>query len=165
LALDDYIISDYSKPDGKAVNLYVAYYASQRTGESPHSPLVCIPGGGWSITKFGRLDAGATHPFNRAVIERNDSKQLVYYWYEERGRSIANEYWSKWYLLSDAITKNRSDGALVRLITVISPGEVERDADNRLLAFMKDLQPVLRGYLPSEDATSSPGSNVLLRKL
>ncbi len=164
LAVDDYIVSDYGKPDGKAVNLYVAYYASQRTGESPHSPLVCIPGGGWSITKFGRLDAG-THPFNRAVIERSDSKQLVYYWYEERGRSIANEYWSKWYLLSDAITKNRSDGALVRLITVIAPTEVEGDADNRLLAFMQDLQPVLRGYLPSEDAKSSAGSNVLLRKL
>jgi len=165
LALEDYVLSDYSKPDGKAVNLYVAYYASQRTGESPHSPLVCIPGGGWQITRFERLDSGISPPLNRAIIERNGSKQLVYYWYEERGRSIANEYWSKWYLLSDALTKNRSDGALIRLITAISPGELERDADNRLRAFMQDLLPRLSQYLPSEVATSSPGSNVGMRKL
>ncbi len=98
LALDDYILSDYSKPDGKAVNLYVAYYASQRTGESPHSPLVCIPGNGWSIAKLGRTRFSSGQPLNRAIIERNGSKQLVYYWYEERGRWIASEYWSKWYL-------------------------------------------------------------------
>ena len=62
LAFDDYVLSDYSKPDGKVVNLYVAYYASQRTGESPHSPLVCIPGGGWSITRFERLDSDSCSP-------------------------------------------------------------------------------------------------------
>jgi exosortase D (VPLPA-CTERM-specific) len=152
LALDDYILSDYGKPDGKVVNLYVAYYASQRTGESPHSPLVCIPGDGWSITKLERTSYGAEHPLNRAIIERNGSKQLVYYWYEERGRSIASEYWSKWYLLSDAITKNRSDGALVRLITTVLPSELERDADNRLRLFMRDLLPSLSGYLPSDAA-------------
>ena len=155
LALEDYILSDYSKPDGKAVNLYVAYYASQRTGESPHSPLVCIPGDGWSITKLERISYGAGQPLNRAIIERNGSKQLVYYWYEERGRRIASEYWSKWYLLYDAITKNRSDGALVRLITPVLPSEVERDADNRLQSFMHDLLPSLSGYLPSDAGTKT----------
>jgi exosortase D (VPLPA-CTERM-specific) len=158
LALEDYILSDYSKSDGKTVNLYVAYYASQRTGESPHSPVVCIPGDGWSITKLERTGYGAEQPLNRAIIERNGSKQLVYYWYEERGRRIASEYWSKWYLLSDAITKNRSDGALVRLITTVLPSEVERDADNRLQLFMHDLLPRLVDYLPS-DATPSPQSD------
>jgi EpsI family protein len=149
LALEDYILSDYSKPDGKAVNLYVAYYASQRS-ESTHSPLVCIPGDGWSITKFERTSYGAEQPLNRAIIERNGSKQLVYYWYEERGRRIASEHWLKWYLLSDAITRNRSDGALVRLITTVLPGELERDADKRLQLFMRDLLPSLSSYLPSD---------------
>jgi exosortase D (VPLPA-CTERM-specific) len=158
LALEDYILSDYSKSNGKVVNLYVAYYASQRTGESPHSPVVCIPGDGWSITMLERTSDGAGHPLNRGIIERNGAKQLVYYWYEERGRRIANEYWSKWYLLSDAITKNRSDGALVRLITTVLPSELERDADSRLQAFMHDLLPRLSGYLPS-DATPAPRSN------
>jgi exosortase D (VPLPA-CTERM-specific) len=165
LAMDDYVFADYSKLDGKTVNLYVAYYASQRTGESPHSPLVCIPGTGWSITRLDRLDTDTTHPLNRAIIERNGTKQLVYYWYEERGRIIASEYWSKWYLLSDAITKNRSDGALVRLITTIAPGEMERDAENRLRIFMHDLIPNLRGYLPSEVATASPALYPRAKKL
>jgi exosortase D (VPLPA-CTERM-specific) len=151
LALEDYILSDYSKPDGKTINLYVAYYASQRKGESPHSPLVCIPGDGWLITNLQRTSYGE-QPLNRAIIERNGSKQIVYYWYEERGRKIASEYWSKWYLLADAITKNRSDGALVRLITSVFPGELERDADNRLQLFMQDLLPNLSGYLPSDAA-------------
>jgi EpsI family protein len=74
----------------------------------------------------------------------------VYYWYEERGRRIASEYWSKWYLLFDAITKNRSDGALVRLITTVLPGEPERDADKRLHSFMHELLPSLSNYLPPE---------------
>jgi exosortase D (VPLPA-CTERM-specific) len=150
LALEDYILSDYSKSDGKIVNLYVAYYASQRTGESPHSPLVCIPGDGWTITKLERTSYGAGEPLNRAIIERNGSKQLVYYWYEERGRKVASEYWSKWYLLFDAITKNRSDGALVRLITTVLPGELEGDADKRLQSYMRDLLPNLNGYLPPD---------------
>lgn len=163
LAMDDYVLSDYSKADGKTVNLYVAYYASQRTGESPHSPLVCIPGGGWMIAKLERTSFGPDLPLNRAIIERNGSRQLVYYWYEERGRSIASEYWSKWYLLSDAITKNRSDGALVRVITPLSPGELERDADNRLLLFLHDLLPHLRAYLPLEAAPNSLRSSVQTR--
>jgi exosortase D (VPLPA-CTERM-specific) len=154
LALEDYILSDYSKSDGKVVNLYVAYYASQRTGESPHSPLVCIPGDGWSITKLEQTIYDSDKSLNRAIIERNGSKQLVYYWYEERGRSIANEYWSKWYLLSDAITKNRSDGALVRLITTVSPNEIERDADQRLQLFMHEMLPRLSGYLPAAAGTN-----------
>jgi exosortase D (VPLPA-CTERM-specific) len=153
LALDDYLLSDFSRSDGKGVNLYVAYYASQRTGESPHSPLVCIPGDGWSITRFERTSHGADFPLNRAIIERNGSRQLVYYWYEERGRRIASEYWSKWYLLSDAITKNRSDGALVRLMTTISPSELERDADDRLQSFMNDLLPHLSSYLAADDVS------------
>jgi Protein of unknown function (DUF3485) len=123
---------------------------------SPHSPVVCIPGNGWSITKLERASYGAEQPLNRAIIERNGSKQLVYYWYEERGRSIASEYWSKWYLLSDAITKESIRWALVRLITAVSPNEHERDADNRVQLFMHDLLPRLGGYLPSDAAPNSP---------
>jgi EpsI family protein len=167
--LEDYILSDYSKPAGKSVNLYVAYYSSQRKGESPHSPLVCIPGDGWLITNLERTSyrIGAEQPLNRAIIERNGSKQLVYYWYEERGRRIASEYWSKWYLLSDALTKKRSDGGLVRLITPVFAGELERDADNRLQLFMQDLLPNLTRFLPTDtapnvaaDEYTSPGSKL-----
>jgi EpsI family protein len=157
LGLSDYILSDYSRPDGRAVNLYVAYYASQRDGLSPHSPQVCIPGNGWQITQFERTSyrvpgADTTVPLNRAVIERDSEKQIVYYWFEQRGRRVANEYMSKWYLLEDAIYLNRTDGALVRLTSPLYPGEAEKDADERLQAFARDLVPRLTNFLPHKPA-------------
>ena len=164
LGLDDYILSDYSKAKNGVVNFYVAYYGSQRKGSSPHSPMVCIPGGGWQINKFERTayhsDAlGVTLPLNRAVIAQDRSRQLVYYWFVQRGRNVANEYWSKWYLFKDAITKNRTDGALVRLVTPLYPGESEDVADARLRSFIDDLAPRLKAYLPPE--TTSNVSSVV----
>jgi EpsI family protein len=156
LALDDYILSDYSRSDGKPVNLYVAYYSSQRKGESPHSPLVCLPGNGWQITNLDRTSYegfGAEQPMNRVVIEQGSNRQIVYYWFDERGRKIANEYLAKWYLLTDAIFMNRTDGALVRLMTSVLPGELEHDADERLQAFMHDAVPSLEAYLPSDKSS------------
>jgi len=154
LKLDDYILSDYLGPDDKAVNLYVAYYSSQRKGASPHSPRVCIPGGGWQITDLQRATyadeaMNISLPYNRAIIEKGSDKQLVYYWFSQRGRNIANEYLSKWYLLEDAILRNRTDGALVRLVTAVGHDETEKDADKRLQAFMGDVVPRLRRYLPT----------------
>lgn len=154
LGLTDYILSDYSRADRRQVNLYVAYYASQRTGLSPHSPSVCIPGNGWQIsnlerTNYSNSDLSVSLPLNRVVIARGLDKQLVYYWFEERGMKIANEYLSKLYLLRDAILENRTDGALVRLTTPFYPGESESDADKRLQEFMQAVVPNLAGYLPS----------------
>jgi exosortase D (VPLPA-CTERM-specific) len=155
LGLTDYILSDFTKSDGRTVNFYVAYYASQRQGLSPHSPAVCIPGNGWQITSFQRSSFSSNNPtiampLNRAVIEKNSSKELVYYWFEQRGRKIANEWWSKAYLLADAIFQNRTDGALIRLTTPVYPGEIESDADRRLRGFIRDFVPPLRPHLPSE---------------
>ena len=156
LGLDDYILSDYSIPSGRPVNFYVAYYSSQRNGYAPHSPAVCIPGDGWLITHLDERQyrgPGASFPYNRAIIEKGNTKQLVYYWFDERGRKIANEYLAKVYLLADAIIKNRTDGSLVRLMTEISPGETEQDADRRLQSFMQLALPSLSAYLPSTQET------------
>jgi len=170
IGLNDYILSDYRGADAKDVNLYVAYYASQRKGESPHSPVVCIPGGGWQIVKFERTNyanGDIKLPLNRVTIEKNSTKQIVYYWFNERGRKIANEYLAKWYLLTDAILMNRTDGALVRLTTQVYGDETEHDADMRLQAFIRDAVPTLSDYLPSDTNTrvqsvqSEPNSNRL----
>jgi exosortase D (VPLPA-CTERM-specific) len=153
LGFTDYILSDYVKPGGRPVNFYVAYYASQRSGFSPHSPSVCIPGNGWRITEFARTHYRHNHislPINRAVIMRESNKELVYYWYNERGMNIANEYLSKLLLLKDAIFKNRTDGALIRLMTPIYTGESEHDADQRLQRFLNIVEPVLAKYLPTK---------------
>src|SRR6185295_2995931 len=129
-----------ARRDGRTVNLYVVYYANQRTGSSPHSPAVCIPGNGWQITALERSsytsgDGRVSLPLNRVVIGKGQQKQLVYYWFEERGMKIANEYWSKLYLLRDALFANRTDGALVRLTTQVYPGEPDGEADKRLQEF------------------------------
>ena len=165
LGLDDYILSDYARSDRRAVNLYVAYYSSQRKGVSPHSPVVCIPGGGWQITKFERTtysNPTTEFPMNRVVVELGSTKEIVYYWFEERGQKIANEWWSKWQLLVDAIAMNRTDGALVRVTTQVFPGELEHDADERLQSFVKELVPSLTGFLPP--STPSQVQSVVYRR-
>jgi exosortase D (VPLPA-CTERM-specific) len=152
LGLDDYVLADYVAPKGKPVNFYVAYYSSQQNGYAPHSPTVCLPGGGWLVTHSEQTNyngVGATFPLNRVILDNNGTKEVVYYWFDERGRKIADEYWAKWYLLVDAITKNRSDGSLIRLATQIFPGETEQDADLRLQSFMQDVVPQLGAYLPA----------------
>lgn len=160
LGLTDYLLSDYVEAGGRQVNLYVAYYASQRSGFAPHSPSVCIPGNGWQIAYFERShftnDKGnISLPLNRVLISRGTERQLVYYWFDGRGEQIANEYVSKLYLLRDAILKNRTDGALVRLTTPIYPTESESDADKRLQAFIQVSFPQLTGFLPA-----APGAKI-----
>jgi exosortase D (VPLPA-CTERM-specific) len=159
LKVDDYILADYNHQSGPPVNFYVAYYASQRTNESPHSPIVCLPGGGWLITNIQEKNfdsAGPDYPYNRVIIQKGSNRDLVYYWFDERGRAVANEYWAKWYLLVDSIVKNRTDGALIRLTTPIGQTESEAGADRRLQLFMQAALPHLADFLP-------PGSSPVLR--
>jgi EpsI family protein len=153
LNVDDYLLADYKNPAGPPVNFYIAFYASQRKGSSPHSPRVCLPGGGWRIADFSEINyplaAQTAFPINRAILELNSRKQLVYYWFEQRGRRIANEYWMKWYLLVDSIMMNRTDGALVRIITPIYPSEDVAAADQRLQDFLAVALPPLPEYIPN----------------
>ncbi len=154
LDLTDYVIADYVDAHRRTVNFYVAYYASQRAGESAHSPQSCLPGGGWKINKITQqkldnvLPGGVPLNVNRVQIQMGESRILVYYWFQQRGRVITNEYMVKWYLLLDGLRRNRTDGALVRLTTVIGPDEEWGDGDGRLVDFMRDMTPVLSDYVP-----------------
>ncbi|MDC4206053.1 MAG: VPLPA-CTERM-specific exosortase XrtD [Candidatus Manganitrophus sp.] len=167
LRFDDYLLADYQSPERAPINLYVAYYGSQKKGQSAHSPRTCIPGGGWEITSLRtiRIDAeGAAIPplwANRVLIQKGDQKQLVYYWFQQRGRILTNEYLVKFYLLWDAVTLNRTDGALVRLTAAISPGESESSVDDRLVGFARTVRPHLGRYIPDhiqpeDDFSPSP---------
>jgi exosortase D (VPLPA-CTERM-specific) len=147
LGLTDYILANYKNDKSQTVNFYAAYYESQRKGVSPHSPRVCIPGGGWQISDIERTVIGNL-PVNRIVIKKENSTQLVYYWFQQRGRRLANEYLMKWYLFKDALLLNRTDGALVRLTTLVNPNEKIADADKRLIAFAEKLEPVLPQFIP-----------------
>lgn len=153
LRFDDYLLADYRREGDPPVNFYVAYYASQRKGQSAHSPRTCLPGGGWEVVSLERTNVStqAGEPFvvNRAVIQKGSTKQVVWYWFHERGRMLTNEYLVKFYLLWDAVAKNRTDGALVRLTAPVQPGEDEVFADRRLAAFIDSVQPMLTQYIPS----------------
>ncbi len=148
LGLNDYVLANYTNDKAELVNFYAAYYESQRKGVSPHSPRVCIPGGGWQIADITRTEIGDL-PINRIVIKKDDNTQLVYYWFQQRGRQFANEYFMKWYLFKDALLLNRTDGALVRITTLVSKNEDIASADARLQNFAKHVTPVLPKFIPN----------------
>jgi EpsI family protein len=130
--------------------LYVGYYGSQRTGATYHSPKNCLPGGGWvfksSDPVAGVLPGRPEAALNRVVIEKGFDRQLILYWYQDRGRVIASEYAAKGYLILDAATRNRTDGALVRVSTPIVGNEDE--AFRHAAAFVERLFPALSAHLP-----------------
>lgn len=153
LKFDDYILANYVRDGSQPVNFYSAYYASQRKGESIHSPRSCIPGGGWEIKSLETVNAdvpgegGNPLRINRLVIQKGEDRQLVYYWFQQRGRNLTNEYAVKWYLFWDALTLNRTDGALVRLTTYLPQGEDLATGAARLDAFLRVLKPQLGRYI------------------
>lgn len=153
LKLTDYLLADFTRPGQRGfVNFYVAYYDSQRTGAAAHSPQACIPGGGWEITRHTveRIDRGGglSLTVNRLVIRRGEARQLVYYWFDQRGRNITNEYQVKGFLFWDALTRNRTDGALIRLTTPLLPGEDEVASERRVADFVRAVYGRLGEYVP-----------------
>jgi len=130
--------------------LYVGYYGSQRTGATYHSPKNCLPGGGWvfksSEPVVGVLPGRPSAAINRVLIEKGFEKQLILYWYQDRGRVIASEYAAKGYLILDATTRNRTDGALVRVSTPVVGSEEE--AYRHAVAFVQEAFPRLAAHLP-----------------
>jgi exosortase D (VPLPA-CTERM-specific) len=156
LQFDDYIIADYQEGSatGLPVNFYVAWYNSQRSGQSAHSPRSCLPGGGWKITEFGQRALpqvplhGQPLLVNRAVIEQGDARALVYYWFKQRDRDVTSEYAVKWWLFRDAIRRNRTDGALVRLVRNVPPGTDIAQADADIARFAQLAVPQLTAYVP-----------------
>ena len=158
LGVDDYLNRVYYRPDRAAAGLYIGYYNSQRQGDSIHSPQNCLPGSGWEplersdlaipvATAAGSQDISV----NRYLIQKGVDRQLVLYWYQSHGRVVASEYWSKFFLVRDAVRLNRTDAALVRVVVPIAGGDDsgEGRAERQAVDFVKALFPQLPQYLPS----------------
>lgn len=150
----DFMERVYQDPNAKLpyVDLFLAYFPSQRAGETPHSPQHCLPGAGWNPDENVRvtlsLPGHAPFPANRYVISKGDQRRLVLYWFWAHDRGVASEYWAKFYLVKDAIGMNRSDGSLVRFVTPLLPGESPDAAQQRILPFTSSVVPMLDSYIP-----------------
>jgi EpsI family protein len=128
LKTDDYLMRNYFI-GGRSLNLYIGYYASQRTGATYHSPQNCLPGSGWTMTEPGLVEIktadGQIFLANRYIVQNGDYRSLLIYWYQGRGRFLASEYSDKFYTIVDSIGRRRSDGAMVRVMTPLDKSEEE----------------------------------------
>jgi len=150
LRASDYLLRDFRKSDGQVANLYVGYYASQRTGATYHSPLNCLPGSGWTLSEPGKatitLPDGSNFVANKYVIQNGDYKSMMIYWYQGRGRNVASEYWGKVYTVFDSVRLRRSDGAMVRVTVPIHDSEAS--AEQTAIEFASSASSVLPGFVP-----------------
>jgi EpsI family protein len=151
LGVDDYVNREYVNAAGIPVGLYVGYYASQRQGDTIHSPQNCLPGAGWQPVETGVADlrlGERSARVNRFLIQKGLDRQVVLYWYQGRGRVVANEYRNKALLMFDAARLHRTNGGLVRLIAPINTTAGEAQALLSLSAFATALFPHLDKHLP-----------------
>jgi EpsI family protein len=152
----DFLVRDYRDPSANSrlpyADLFIAYFPSQRAGDTIHSPKNCLPGAGWAPEENDTVSLDVpghvSFPANRYVISKSGDRKLVLYWFWAHDRGVASEYWAKFYLVKDAIRMNRSDGALVRITTDMLPGEAAESAQRRLQPFTSHLLPLLNSYIP-----------------
>ena len=127
LRATDYTMREYAGRDGRLANLYVGYYASQRTGATYHSPQNCLPGAGWVMTQPELVEiktaAGKSFTANKFIIENGVYNEVLIYWYQGRGRAAASEYSDKINTVWDSVLRRRSDGAMVRVMTSVGGDE------------------------------------------
>ncbi len=162
LKLSQYILADYQGPGNAEVNLYVAYYRSQRKGQAIHSPESCLPGTGWTVEEDGVVDVavadvgmadtartgGAARRVNRSLASKGPSRILTWFWFAQQGRMLTSLPELKLSTFYGAITRRRTDGALVRLSTALGPYEQTAKGDERLRRFLADVEPSLREFVP-----------------
>jgi EpsI family protein len=150
LRASDYLLRNFRKSDGQVANLYVGYYASQRTGATYHSPLNCLPGSGWILSEPGKatvtLPDGSAFVANKYVIKNGESKSMMIYWYQGRGRNVASEYWGKVYTVFDSVRLRRSDGAMVRVTVPFTDSEAA--AEKTAVEFASIASGVLPEFVP-----------------
>lgn len=142
----------YRSQAAPPIDFFIAFFPTQRTGSTIHSPQNCLPGAGWTPVESGRISIpgpnGSSLSVNRYIMAKGLDREMVLYWYQSQGRVVASEYWSKFYLVEDSIRSHRSDGALVRVITFLNRGEATDVAQARAVDFAEQALPHLDSYIP-----------------
>lgn len=153
LGAGDFLLRDYQDLQSRAhMTLFIAYFPSQRTGDTIHSPQNCLPGAGWSPVRADRITitAAGHAPFlaNRYLVAKGEERRLVLYWYWAHDRGVASEYAAKFFLVADSIRMHRTDGSLVRIITKVAADQDIPSRDRMLLSFASNLVRLLPTYVP-----------------
>jgi EpsI family protein len=141
LKASEYLARSYAKDD-RQLDLFVAYYAQQRAGESMHSPKHCLPGSGWEIWRHGTAEfemGGDAIRINNYGIENSGSRKVMLYWYHSADRVVASEYLGKLLLARDTLITGRSEGSIVSIILPDTPGAVEEG-----IVFARGVIPEIR---------------------
>lgn len=153
LRADDTLSRHYTGPGApQGVGLFIAFFRSQRAGVAPHSPKNCLPGNGWVAEKSTVISIPVPNraepvEANYYVVQRGENKSVVLYWYQSHGRTVADEYKAKYYVMSDAIRLNRTDTALVRVTAPVGASGLEA-AEQAALAFVKSFHAPVSEILP-----------------
>jgi EpsI family protein len=153
LRADDYVTRDYAESPTKYANLFVAFFKSQRAGQTPHSPKNCLPGSGWIWTVSDTIPvnvAGRAEPIqiNRYIVSKGENRSVVLYWYQSRDRVVASEYKAAAFVALDALRYNRTDTSLVRVVVPIVKGQQE-DATATGVEFIQAFFGTLRAFFPA----------------
>lgn len=148
----DFLLRSYTDEQDAPLDLFIAYFPSQRAGDTIHSPQHCLPGSGWVPIENHAITLSTPghdpFPVNRYVIRKGEDRRIVLYWFWAHDRGIASEYWAKFCLVADSLRMNRSDGALIRITSPMYPGESAGEAEQRLMPFTNSVLPILNVYIP-----------------
>lgn len=152
LKVKDYLMRRFVDPTGRSLWLYIGYWDTQRKGASPHSPRNCLPGGGWEPLEAKKvaIPLQASHAsvtVNRYLIQKDQAQQLVFYWYLAQGRPVAGEVEARIEMVRNAILRNRTDGALIRVSSPVY-GSVEATSE-MLTQYVQWMYPILSEFLPN----------------
>jgi EpsI family protein len=153
LKVTDYVNRGYWQPgmNQDLMTVFIAYFRSQRTGATIHSPKNCLPGAGWNPVHSSiyqmQLDDGRKVPINLYILRKGLDEQLVLYWYQAHGRIVASEFWGKYYLVKDALLLNRTDAALIRVTVPIQHDDVQ-ESQARAVAFAKQITTDVDQIIP-----------------
>jgi EpsI family protein len=151
LRLTDYVMRDYVDATGRRLNLYIGYWDNRRSGAGIHSPKNCLPGHGWEPLEASMVTIPLNSPrppitVNQYLVQKDRDQLLVLYWYESEGQAIAGEVPARIAMVKSALVRNRTEGALVRVISPLYGGV--RETSQRLVTFVQTLYPTLGSYLP-----------------
>jgi EpsI family protein len=148
LGVADYISYDYAEGNGGWLNLYISYFTAVGVTGGYHSPQNCLPGGGWNIASVEDVALAMGGQIKKVLVQKGGEQQVVLYWFQNRGRIIASEYWEKIYLVLDAVFKQRRDGSFIRIIGQLPKGGDKDKFTQEMVDFANKTVELAAQYIP-----------------